>query len=96
MKLHLCKCGATPEVVSTPSKHHAYTEREVKCLACGHHIYRHYSTGDAAVAIREWNEGHELEDARKASGDGLLFDLEHSGKRVQKALARIIRAVEAV
>lgn len=94
-----CKCGAVPEVVSKPAPTHAYTERLVKCPKCGHRIWSRYSTQEQAVAIQTWNEGRERENAREASEDKFLFDLENSGeksgKMVQKALARIIRAVEA-
>lgn len=95
MKLHLCKCGATPELASIPSKHHAYTERQVRCPQCEHYIYSHYSTEDRAVAIRDWNEGRKQEDAREASVDKFVFDLENSDDMVQRALARIIKAVES-
>lgn len=94
-KLRLCKCGALPESVAERSRSHAITTYQVNCLSCGHYIYRNRATSDKAQAIKTWNNGRDYEDARKSSNDKLVFDLEQSGDTVQKALARIIKAVES-
>jgi hypothetical protein len=102
MKLHLCKCGATPELASKTSFSGGgrykgstrFVKQEVKCPECQHYIYRHYATDDVDEAIQTWNDGRELEEAREASADKFVFDLENSDDMVQMALARIIKAVE--
>lgn len=103
MELHLCKCGATPEVISDTSftgggrykGASRFVSQEVKCPKCQHYIYRRRFTDSVSEAIQTWNEGREEEEAREASPDKFVFDLENSDDVVQMALARIIKAVES-
>lgn len=46
------------------------------------------------AVIANWNARIELALDRKRSPDKLLWDLEHSGKHIKLALARLLRAVE--
>lgn len=104
-----CTCGAPPIFKSEThsyggGRYKAMTRSEswkAKCSECGYSVFVRYAMMSCEEAVRNWNwdvvERQEKIDhkaARKAADDTMLFDLDH-GKLTQKALARIIRAVEA-
>lgn len=104
-----CTCGAPPIFTSETHGYgggrykakDVSTSWEAKCSKCNYSLYVRYAMMSCEEAVKKWNwdviERQEKIDhkaARKASPDKLLFDLDH-GNLKERALARIIRAVEA-
>lgn len=46
-------------------------------------------------AVAAWNEAVSRVEERRDAPDRLIYDLEHSGDDVKKALARLLKAAEA-
>lgn len=84
-------CRSYPEIRATTRYGVCSWVGSCKGEKCRQQTYGIMADAEVTAA---WNAATLKKRAREAAPDKLLYDLEHSNNRVEKALARILRAVE--